>query len=165
MSNNPSKEQEHIKAPKQKTLFREYAEAIIIALILAIFIRTFIIQAFKIPSGSMKDTLLIGDHILVTKFSYGTHVPNEIPFTRVKLFKDIVFFQEVPERFDVIVFKYPLDESKDFIKRVIGLPGETIAVREQKVYINEKKLKTPTRTTRYPSMMNRFILAMNLDRC
>ena len=75
----------YVEAPK-KSIAREYTEAILIALLLALLIRTFIIQAFKIPSGSMENTLLIGDHILVSKFSYGTHIPNEIPFLDIKSF-------------------------------------------------------------------------------
>ena len=125
------------EAPK-KSIAREYTEAILIALLLALLIRTFIIQAFKIPSGSMESTLLIGDHILVSKFSYGTHIPNEIPFLDIKLFDDIVLFSKVPQRGDIIVFKFPKDERRDFIKRVIGLPGDFLEVRRQKVYINDK---------------------------
>ena len=125
------------EAPK-KSIAREYTEAILIALLLALLIRTFIIQAFKIPSGSMENTLLIGDHILVSKFSYGTHIPNEIPFLNIKLFDDIVLFSEIPQRGDIIVFKFPKDEKRDFIKRVIGLPGDFLEVRRQKVYINDK---------------------------
>ncbi len=123
---------------KKKSLTREYIEAILIALLLALLIRTFIVQAFKIPSGSMEKTLLIGDHILVSKFSYGTHIPNEIPFINIRLFDDIVLFSSVPERGDIIVFKFPKDETRDFIKRVIGLPGDLLEVRQQKVYINNK---------------------------
>ena len=123
---------------QKKSIAREYTEAILIALLLALLIRTFIIQAFKIPSGSMESTLLIGDHILVSKFSYGTHIPNEIPFLNIKLFDDIVLFSEIPQRGDIIVFKFPKDEKRDFIKRVIGLPGDFLEVRRQKVYINDK---------------------------
>ena len=122
----------------KKSTAREYTEAILIALLLALLIRTFIIQAFKIPSGSMENTLLIGDHILVSKFSYGTHIPNEIPFLDIKLFDDIVLFSEIPQRGDIIVFKFPKDEKRDFIKRVIGLPGDFLEVRRQKIYINKK---------------------------
>ena len=125
------------EAPK-KSIAREYTEAILIALLLALLIRTFIIQAFKIPSGSMENTLLIGDHILVSKFRYGTHIPNEIPFLDIKLFDDIVLFSKVPQRGDIIVFKFPKDERRDFIKRVIGLPGDFLEVRRQKNYINDK---------------------------
>lgn len=116
---------------RKKTLVREYVEAILIALILAIFIRTFVVQAFKIPSGSMIPTLLIGDHILVSKFVYG--VKN--PFTG----KVVIPFQD-PARNDVIVFKYPLNRSQDFIKRVVGLPGDSVQIIDKKLFINGRPL-------------------------
>ena len=123
-SENTDKTTDALKAENpQKTVVREYAEALIIALVLALLIRTFIVQAFKIPSGSMEPTLLIGDHLLVSKFSYSIHVPNEVPFTSIQLFPDIHFFSSVPERGDIVVFKFPQDPSKDYIKRVVGLPG------------------------------------------
>ncbi len=131
----------NVKKRKEKSLLREYSEAIIIAMILALVIRSFVVQAFKIPSGSMKETLLVGDHILVSKFSYGIHIPNRIPFTSFDLFPDIHFFQKLPDRGDVIVFKYPKDQTRDFIKRVVGLPGETVEIRDQVVYINGKPLE------------------------
>ena len=137
MTNNTSENTEN-QTVKRKSVAREYTEAIFIALLLALFIRTFFVQAFKIPSGSMKETLLIGDHILVSKFAYGTHIPNEIPFLNIKLFDDIIFFPKQPERGDIIVFKYPKDEKRDFIKRVIGIPGDLLEVRHQKVFINGK---------------------------
>ena len=137
MTNKQDTLDEKSEAPK-KSVAREYTEAILIALLLALLIRTFIIQAFKIPSGSMENTLLIGDHILVSKFSYGTHIPNEIPFLNIKLFDDIILSSSVPERGDIIVFKFPKDEKRDFIKRAIGLPGDLLQVRQQKVYINDK---------------------------
>lgn len=108
-------------------LSRENIEAIVIAVVLALFIRTFIVQAFKIPSGSMQPTLLIGDHILVNKFIYGIG----IPFTDIKLL-DV----KKPERGDVVVFIYPEDESKDYIKRVIGLPGDTIRIVDKQIFLN-----------------------------
>ncbi|MBN1828546.1 MAG: signal peptidase I [Deltaproteobacteria bacterium] len=117
---------------KKKSAIREYAEAIIIAIIIALFIRAFIVQAFKIPSGSMKSTLLIGDHLLVNKFIYGI----KLPFLR----KTIIPVSE-PERGDVIVFIYPLDRSKDFIKRVIALPGDTVEIRNKNIFINGKEYK------------------------
>jgi len=125
---------------RKKSALREYMEAIAIALLLAFFIREFVVQAFKIPSGSMKETLLIGDHILVSKFSYGTHLPNQIPFTSIQLFPDIHFLQRIPGRGDIIVFKYPKDPGRDFIKRVVGLPEETIEIRDREVFINGEKL-------------------------
>lgn len=147
MSNNPEQTEESAEALKagkpQKSVVREYAEALIIALVLALLIRTFIIQAFKIPTGSMEPTLLVGDHLLVSKFSYSIHVPNEVPFTSIQLFADYHFFSSVPERGNIVVFKFPLEPEKDFIKRVVGLPGETIQVIRQRVYINDKLLKEP----------------------
>jgi signal peptidase I len=121
-------------AAKNKSVFREYAEAIVVAAILALFIRTFIVQAFKIPSGSMKNTLQVGDHLLVNKFLYGTH----IPFTHIILMK-----LRDPKRGDIIVFKYPEDETKDFIKRVIGTPGDVVQIIAKKVYINGKPIPEP----------------------
>ena len=112
---------------KQKSSLRENIEAILIAVVLALFIRTFIVQAFKIPSGSMTSTLVIGDHILVNKFLYGI----KLPFFE----KTIVSIQD-PEHGDIVVFKFPEDPSKDFIKRVIGIAGDEIQIRDKKVYIN-----------------------------
>jgi signal peptidase I len=114
---------------KKKSVIREYAEAAAIAIILALFIRTFVVQAFKIPSGSMEPTLLVGDHILVNKFIYGV----KIPFIRETLIPI-----KKPQRDDVIVFIYPHDTSKDYIKRVVGLPGDRIEINDQKIYINGK---------------------------
>ena len=119
---------------KNKSKFREYFEAIIVAIILALFIRAFIVQAFKIPSGSMIPTLLIGDHILVNKFVYGIRIP---------LINKKIFLFKKPEREDVIVFLYPLDPSKDFIKRVIGVEGDTILIKGKRVYINGELYADP----------------------
>ncbi len=113
---------------------REYAEAIIIAILIAAFIRTFVIQAFKIPSGSMKPTLEIGDHILVNKFSYGV----KMPYLRNTL---IPFGQ--PQRGDIAVFIYPEDKTKDFIKRVIAVGGDTVEIRNKKVFINGEAINDP----------------------
>ena len=112
---------------KTKSRIIEYLEAIIIAILIAFFIRTFVVQAFKIPSGSMKPTLLIGDHLLVNKFIYGV----KIPFIR----KTLISISE-PKRGDVVVFIYPEDRSKDFIKRVIGVGGDTIEIRNKKIFLN-----------------------------
>lgn len=119
---------------KKKSAFREYAEAILIALLLALVIRTFVVQAFKIPSGSMEPTLEIGDHILVNKFIYGM----KIPFTSIHLFP-----LEKPQRGDVIVFIYPLDTSKDFIKRVVAVEGDTVRIINKKLYINGSEVPDP----------------------
>ncbi len=151
MANNKTKAAGDSGEVKQKSVFREYAEAIGIALLLALFIRTFIVQAFKIPSGSMENTLLIGDHIIVTKYSYGIHIPNEVLVLGTQLFKDIVLLQKVPERGDIIVFKFPRDEKRDFIKRVIGLPGDILEVKRQRVFINGQPYADPhARHTRPP---------------
>ena len=119
---------------KTKSAFREYAEAIIMALILALFIRTFIVQAFKIPSGSMIPTLEIGDHILVNKLSYGLRMP---------FLERYLLQYDSPERGDVVVFIYPEDRSKDFIKRVIAVAGDTVEIRSKKIFINGKEIEDP----------------------
>ena len=116
---------------KKKSGLRENIEAILVAIVLALFIRTFIIQAFKIPSGSMKQTLQIGDHILVNKFIYG----SKMPF----LMTTIVSIKN-PERGDIVVFKFPEDPNKDFIKRVIGIAGDVVECRDKQIYINHKRL-------------------------
>ena len=118
----------------KKRLIKEYAEAIITALLLALIIRAYIIQAFKIPSGSMIPTLVIGDHVLVTKFIYGT----KIPFSD----KSILVFKQ-PEKGDIIVFKYPEDPKKDFIKRVTAKGGDTLEERNKIMYVNGKEVKEP----------------------
>jgi signal peptidase I len=112
---------------KKKSTIWEYAESIIIALVLALVIRTFVVQAFKIPSESMEPTLEIGDRLLVNKFIYGI----KIPFTSINLFP-----WKSPQRGDVIVFIYPLEPDKDFIKRVIGVGGDTVRIVNKKLYIN-----------------------------
>ncbi len=120
---------------KKKSALRENIEAIVIAVILALFIRTFVVQAFKIPSGSMENTLLIGDHILVNKFIYGV----KIPFTGGPLSAgDILIPVSEPHRHDIVVFRYPEDPDKDFIKRVIGIAGDVIQVKDKKLYVNGK---------------------------
>ncbi len=119
---------------KGKSRFRENVEAILLAIVLALFIRTFVVQAFKIPSGSMKQTLLIGDHILVSKFIYGI----KIPFTQTTLIpiRD-------PQRSDIVVFKFPEDPAKDFIKRVVGVADDVIEIKDKQVFINGKKENHP----------------------
>lgn len=120
---------EEIKKKKGKV--REYIEALVTAVLIAFVIRSFVIEPFKIPSSSMLPTLLIGDHIFVNKFIYGLRPP----FTKKH------FFQlRTPDRGEVIVFIYPDDESKDFIKRVIGLPGDKIKVEGEDVFVNGEKM-------------------------
>ena len=118
----------------KKSTGREYFESIIIAVILALFIRTFVVQAFKIPTGSMENNLLVGDHLLVNKFVFA---PTATAVERMLLPIDPI------RRGDVVVFKYPEEPERDFIKRVIGLPGETLELRQKKVYINGRPLDEP----------------------
>ncbi len=118
----------------KKKFIKEYVEPIVIAILIALFIRTFIVQAFKIPSSSMEPTLQVGDHILVSKFIYGI----KIPFTQKKIFQ-----LKTPERGDTIVFIYPKDPSKDFIKRVVGVGGDRVDIEGNKIYINGKPMEDP----------------------
>jgi signal peptidase I len=127
-------------ATKKKSQLRDWTEALIVAAVLALIIRTFFVQAFKIPSGSMENTLLIGDHLLVNKFIYGT----QLPFS-----SDPVLAIREPERGDIIVFEFPEDKDKsyfkrrDFIKRVVGLPGDMVEIRSKNVFINGERYITP----------------------
>ncbi len=120
------------KNKPSKSVFRDNMEAIIIAIIIALFIRSFIIQSYKIPSGSMKDTLLIGDHLFVSKFIYGV----KLPFTDINLIPIAK-----PKRGDVVVFRFPKDEKKDFIKRVVGVEGDKIQVIKKRLFVNNKPAK------------------------
>ncbi|MCI0371990.1 MAG: signal peptidase I [candidate division NC10 bacterium] len=128
-----------VRIERRKSVAREWGEAILVAVVLALVIRTFVVQAFKIPSGSMLETLQIGDHLLVNKMTRGTIV--EIPLTRITLFQ-VPHLRE-PQRGEILVFQFPRDLSRDFIKRVIGLPGEVVAVRDKRVYINGGLLEEP----------------------
>jgi signal peptidase I len=126
--------------PGRKKIIREWVESIIIAFLLAMVIRTFVVQAFKIPTGSMRQTLLEGDLILVNKFIYGAKIPfinKRLPALRQ------------PKRGDVIVFIYPEDPKKDFIKRLVGLPGETLEIRNGTIYINDKPVSDAVLNQRY----------------
>ncbi len=124
---------------KKKSVLRENIEAIVIAFLIAIVIRTFAVQAFKIPSGSMLSTLQIGDHILVNKIILGT--PVDIPFTNINLFR-MPGIRE-PQRGDIVVFKYPEDPKRDFIKRVIAVGGDVVESRDKTVFVNQSKLIEP----------------------
>ncbi len=127
------KEDSRREGPK-KSLFREYGESLAIAFVLAVIIKFFLIQAFSIPSGSMEKTLLIGDYLLVNKLSYGIRNPFN---------NKVVIPIGKPRRGDVVVFIFPQDPSKDYIKRVIGLPGDKVQIIDKKVYINGKPFLTP----------------------
>lgn len=119
-------------APPKKPLWREYGEALLVALLLALVIRTFVVQAFKIPSESMLQTLLVGDHLLASKFSYGV----KVPFTNYYVYKG-----SDPQRGEIIIFEYPNDPSVDYIKRIVGVPGDIIEVRNKQLYRNGEAVK------------------------
>ncbi len=118
----------------RKSVAREYLESIVVALMLALFIRTFIVQAFKIPSSSMESNLLVGDHLLVNKLVYSPSWG---------WLEDRLLAKREVRRGHVVIFKFPDDPERDFIKRVIGLPGETVEIRDKAVYINGEKLDEP----------------------
>jgi len=122
----------------KKSTAREYFESLTITVILALFGTTFIVQAFKIPTPSMEDNLLVGDHLLVNKFAFGA--PGSI-VDRVIPLRDI-------HRGDIIVFKYPLDLTKHYVKRVIGLPGDRIRVMDATVFVNDEPLEEPYKNLR-----------------
>jgi signal peptidase I len=111
----------------QHHVFREYYEAILVAVIFTLFARTFVAQAFKIPTGSMEDNLLVGDHLFVNKFIYAPHWNT--PLDRILPYRDI-------RRGDVVVFKYPVDPERDFIKRAVAIGGDTVEVRAKRLYVN-----------------------------
>jgi signal peptidase I len=118
----------------EKSTVREYFESIVIAVILALFVRTWVVQAFKIPTGSMENNLLIGDHLLVNKFVFAPEVSA--------VERTLLPTREI-HRGDIVVFKFPNDPERDFIKRVIGLPGETVELRNKKVYVDGQPLEEP----------------------
>ena len=135
--------------PEQKSKIKEYVESIIIAILIALFIRTFIICAYKIPSGSMLPTLLIGDHILANKFIYGVKIPL--------LRKTIIPVRE-PKRGEIVIFIFPNDRSKDFIKRVIGIAGDKIEIKNKKIFINDKEYNDP-----YGTFTDSLILPKSME--
>ncbi len=118
----------------KKSVVREYLESFLIAVVLALFVRTWVFQAFKIPSGSMEPNLLIGDHLIVNKMEFA---PATSAIERA------ILPHRVIRRGDVIVFKYPEEPERDFIKRVIGLPGDRVELREKRVYINGQPIEDP----------------------
>jgi signal peptidase I len=118
----------------KKSVLREYTESLIIAVVLALFVRTFVFQAFKIPTGSMEPNLLIGDHLIVNKMIFA---PTAMGVERALMpTRDI-------RRGDIAVFKYPEEPERDFIKRVIGLPGDRLELRSKVLYINDQPLPEP----------------------
>ena len=127
-----------------KSRLRENVEAIVIAILLALFIRAFVVQAFKIPSGSMKETLQIGDHILVNKFIYGIKLPwlgtTLIPIS-------------APEREDIVVFRFPEDPDKDFIKRTVAVAGDTVSVHNKQLFINGEPVSRPYAVFKDPRVL------------
>jgi signal peptidase I len=122
---------------KEPSVTSEYIKAIVFAVVLALFIRTFVVQAFRIPSGSMEDTLLIGDFLLANKFIYGA----QIPFTNTRLpaFRD-------PQVDDVVIFQYPEDLSRDFIKRVVAKSGQTVEIRNKILFVDGKRTIDPAKS-------------------
>jgi signal peptidase I len=140
---------------QKKSSLRETIEAIVVAFAIALVIRTFVIQAFKIPSGSMIPTLQIGDHLLVNKFLLGT--PVDVPFTNIHLFR--MPGLRKPQRGDIIVFKYPEDPTRDFIKRVIGVEGDRIESKDKTLYVNGRKLVEP-----YVQHVDSLIKPADMDR-
>jgi signal peptidase I len=132
----------------KQSVFWEYARSILLGIALALLIRTFVVQAYEIPSGSMEDTLAINDHILVNKFIYGTR----IPFTGHR----VLAWRE-PARGDVIVFEYPKDPSKDYIKRVIGLPGDQLRIVDRQVYINGEVYDNPHAVHKNPDIVPNIV--------
>ena len=146
LKKNTAKKESEKDAEKSKV--QEYIEAIIIAILIAVVIRTFIVQAYKIPSRSMVPTLLVGDHLLVNKFIYGIKIP---------ILRRTIIPVTDPERGDIIVFIYPHDRSKDYIKRVIGVGGDKIAIHNKNIFINDKlyqdKVGIYSDSTFYPAMV------------
>ena len=137
----PHEKKRQTDSPKRKSIWREYTEAIIIAMLLAFTIRVFVVQAFKIPSGSMIPSLLIGDHILVNKMAYGFQLPQDCEFDvsfppMICYSSKLLIEFDRPERGDVIVFRYPENEEKDFIKRIVGIPGDIIQIRDKVISVN-----------------------------
>ena len=127
----------------KRSTFREYLEAALWALVLTLFLRAFVIQAFRIPSESMLDTLQVGDFLFVNKFEYGP----KIPFTHVRLPG-----LHPPRHGDVIVFQFPQDPSKDFIKRCIATGGQTIEIKDKQVYVDGVKLREPYAVHKDPTL-------------
>lgn len=132
----------------KKSVLREYFELIAVTVIFTLYLQTFVVQAFQIPSSSMEDNLLVGDHLLVNKFVYSG-------FGLGPLAKKILPCKD-PHRGDVVVFKFPEDPSKDFVKRVIGLPGETVEVKNKQLYVNGDPLQETYKFHKDPNIFPAF---------
>ncbi len=115
---------------------KEWIKSIGLALLLFLFIRTFLVQAFKIPTGSMEKTLLVGDFLLVNKLAYGASTPSRVPFTGIEIPSFHIPGYDSPERGDIVVFEYPLDRSLDYVKRCVAVAGDTVEMRDKVLYIN-----------------------------
>ncbi len=143
---NPTPE---IKQKKKKTKFGIFIRIILLILVIVFLVKSFLFDAFKIPTGSMENTLLVGDDILVSKLAYVFHTPRYIPFTSIYIPSADLFSISKPERGDVIIFKFPYgselpdDNSVNLVKRIIGLPGDTIQIIKQEVYVNGVKTEFP----------------------
>ena len=136
-----------ISGKKESSLMRDYGQALLTAVILAVILRTFFLQAYTIPSGSMLQTVQIGDYLLVNKLVYGM----KIPFTDKYLFRGADH-----EIGDIIVFKYPRDPGTDYIKRVVGLPGDVIEMRNKQLYRNGEPVKEDYIQQLYPDVIGRL---------
>ena len=143
MKLNPFRKEKPKKQKPKKGIVREYTEAIIFAVIAATFLRIFVVQAFRIPTGSMEDTLLVGDFLLVNKFIYGVRTPDKIPILNIHIpWVRLPGFKK-PQRGDIVVFKYPRNPDQDYIKRCIAVGGDTVEIRNKQVYVNGKPFPNP----------------------
>ena len=152
------------KVKQKKNIIREYVEAIGVALIAAMILRILVIQAFRIPTGSMKDTLLVGDFLLVNKFIYGVRTPERIPLVDIKIpYVRLPGFKD-PKRGEIVVFKYPLDTKLDYIKRCVAVEGDTVEVRNGDLYIDHKPEGKSTFIKRmYDSNDSQYILYYKIE--
>ena len=134
------------KEKKKKNIFREYSEAILFALVAAMILRIFVVQAFRIPTGSMENTLLVGDFLLVNKFIYGVRTPDKVPFLDIKIPWVRLPALGKPERNDVVVFKYPENPDQDYIKRCVAVAGDTLEIRDKNLYVNGNLVSNPPKS-------------------
>ncbi len=134
---------------KKKSAFGKFIRIVLLIVVIALVIKAFFLDAFRIPTGSMENTLLVGDYVLVNKTSYSFHTPHYIPLTSISIPSFNVFSTSNPERGDVIIFKYPYgsevqrENSVNLVKRIVGLPGDKIEIKRQEVFINGKPIPFP----------------------